>query len=360
MMDDNLQQIANEWRMAGLNADIPATLFSAITNGARGWEKRVVKNIAYHSPLFNTDGSVRNWDEIVTQWEYRKSVFGDREVCAACGKNPIVENCILHNQETGDEIIVGNKCVIRYLDIIVDGVQLTEEEKREFLTGEMTEARKEHFRSEFMRRNPTVWTDLNEYEALLQSEDPGLLKSMIRRMQSHGFPGKVLEHKWLEFLSGAARRNRERIAQAKQLQHKEAKIKERLKKRAAERAQLLQEMRESRGEIATDIRKRMAEPDFFCTPKEQEHLDGLTSRLELGGLPSAADNRIWSRILARMDRIANPAPDEDSLIRWLRDLDPEPLTDAERTFRLITIGEGNEGLGAGAKSTIKRLKIRYG
>ena len=179
---NHLQQIADDWRASGVNAEIPAELFTSITDGARGWEKRVVKNISFHSVLFNVDGSVRSWDEIVSTWEYVRSTFGGKHHCEACGKNPIVENCYLQNTDTGEQIVVGNLCVIRYLDIQVDGVQLTEDEKKEFLTGQMSEARKEFYRKQFMDNCPSVWDDLKTYEDLLQSEDPSLLKSMVRRL----------------------------------------------------------------------------------------------------------------------------------------------------------------------------------
>lgn len=358
-MEDNLTEIAKEWRNAGIHADIPAELFRSITDGARGWEKRVVKNIAFHSVLFNQDGSVRAWDELVSGWEYEKSTFGDHHYCEVCGKNPISENCHITNQETGESLIVGNLCVIRYLDIVVDGVQLTEEEKREFLTGQMTEARKEFYRKEFMDQCPSVWDDLKAFEDLLNEEDPSLLKSMIRRMQTHGFPGKVLERKWLEFLSTADIRKAMFDKENAKRRQREQLLRDEMKMRAVKRAQILKRNREQRSMIAEEIDEWMQQDGFWCTPKEEAHLKELKSRLSAGGIASRKDQSMQQDIINRMERISQGYIEgEDPEQTWLRDLDPEPLTHGQRVFRMTCLGK--QSLDQGDKSMVRRLKIRYG
>ncbi len=358
-MSDYLERIANDWREAGIHAEIPAELFTSITDGAKGWEKRVVKNLAFHSQLFNPDGSVRTWEEIVSTWKYDISTYGHKHFCEACGKNPILENCHLENQETGERIIVGNLCVIRYLDIVVDGIQLNEEEKREFLTGKMTEARKEHYREKFMDKCPTVWDDLKRYEDLLNNQDPSLLKGMVRRMRTHGFPGKVMETRWLEFLSSAELKKELFERDNAQRRKKEENIRRQMTQRAALRSKIMKEKREERKKIASDLDQWMADEDFFCTPVERDRLTDLVQRMKMGGIPNPADDRLRITIQERLDRIrSGPIDGEDPKITWLRDLDPEPLTNAERTFRLVCIGK--PALDQGDKSMINRMKIRYG
>lgn len=358
-MSSRLERIAEDWREQGIHADIPAELFTSITDGAKGWEKRVVKNIAFHSNLFNPDGSIKTWDEIVNSWEYVRSTFGEKHFCEVCGKNPIVENCHLQNKETGEVVIVGNLCVIRYLDIEVDGVLLTEDEKREYLTGQMSDARKEYYREQFMQKCPAVWDDLKRYEDLLTNQDPSLLKGMIRRMRTHGFPGKVMETRWLEFLSSAELKKELFDRDQTNRRKKEDNIRREMVRRAARRSQIMKEKREQRKRFAEEMDQWMSEEDFFCTPVERDRLDDLVQRLKMGGIPNDSDERLKVTIQDRLDRIRSIPPEgEDPAQTWLRNLDPEPLTAGERTFRLVCIGKSS--LDQGDKSMINRMKIRYG
>ena len=356
-----LKQIADEWRESGIHGEIPAELFTSITDGAKGWEKRVVKNIAFHSVLFKEDGSVKDWNDIVSGWEYVRSTFGSKHFCEACGKNPISENCHIRNEDTGEELIIGNLCVIRYLDISVDGIQLSEEEKREFLTGKMTEARKEFYRKEFMNQCPDVWDDLKRFEDLLIAEDPNLLKSMVRRMRTHGFPGKVLEDRWLQFLSIADVRLAMFNKEQTRTREKEEKMRIEIRKRAQKRAAILDSKREERKAMAGIIDGWMDGDDFWSTPQEAEKLESLKRRLLNGGIATPNDLRLHHEVNSRMERIrAGYIEGEDTHITWLRDLDPEPLTNAEQTFRMVCLGKAESGLNAGDRSTIRRMKIRYG
>lgn len=358
---NDLKQIAEEWRQSGIHGEIPAELFTSITDGAKGWEKRVVKNIAYHSILFKEDGSVKDWNEIVSGWEYTRSTYGSKHFCEACGKNPISENCIIKNIETGEELIIGNLCVIRYLDISVDGVQLTEEEKREFLTGKMTDARKEYYRELFMSKCPDIWDDLKRFEDLLNAENPSLLKSMVRRMRTHGFPGKVLETRWLEFLSVADVKLLMFEKNQRRLREKEDKMRTEMRKRAQARAMILDSKRDQRKQLSKELEDWIQEEDFWATPHEMERLEDMRLRLHNGGIASPADMRLHAQVNERLEKIrAGFVEGEDSHITWLRDLDPEPLTNAEQTFRMVCLGKTEIGLNPGDRSTIRRMRIRYG
>jgi len=359
LLTGDLKLIAEDWRRQGAHGDMPAALFESITSGARGWEKRVVKNIAFKSVLFMPDGTVKNWKQIVSDWKYVNSVYGKKTFCYACGKNPIVENCIIRNRETLEEVIIGNLCVIRYLEIEVDGVLLTEAEKREFLTGQMTEARKEYLRQQFMEKCPSVWDDLTKFEDTLLAIEPSLHKSMIRRLRSHGFPGKVLELRWLKFLSKADGLKQAQEFATQKRRERESQVRETMRSRAANRSARMELVRAQRREKAAQIVEMLDEPDFYATAAERQRLVSLSKRMEQGGIMEQTDHSLLATLECRHENIeAGPQPDDDPDIAFLWTLDTEPLTDAERTFRWIVIGKGL--IEQGDRSQVNRMKIRYG
>ena len=357
-MQEDLKLIERDWKRQGLQGDIPAALFESLISGARGWEKRVVKNIAYHTPLFRDDGSIKEWSEIVSEWDYVKSTIGPKTDCSICGKNPIIENCILQHHYTGEKLIIGNTCVIRYITITIDGVTLTDDEKKEFLTGKMTEARKEYHRKEFMLKCPSVWDDLTRYEDTLTRHDPSLLKSMVRRMRSHGFPGKILEQKWMKFLSRAVEIKERVEIDARNERRREEKIRETLRSRAANRSAHMELLRKQRQTEGRNISTFITENQEYIMPVEKDRLDKMSERLVCGGTMNGSDRSLLSAIDNRIDRIqAGPQDNDDPLISFLWDLDPEPLTNAERLFRWQVIGKGQ--VDNGDKSAIRRMRIRY-
>ena len=61
------------------------------------------------------------WHEAKREWEFFQAEFADRgdDNSCLCGHSPIVELCYLVNQHTKEEVIVGNVCVTKFMDIEV-------------------------------------------------------------------------------------------------------------------------------------------------------------------------------------------------------------------------------------------------
>jgi|TARA_R110002124_G_C8614306_1_gene485660 hypothetical protein len=61
------------------------------------------------------------WHEAKREWEFFQAEFADRgdDNSCLCGHSPIVELCYLVNEHTKEEVIVGNVCVTKFMDIEV-------------------------------------------------------------------------------------------------------------------------------------------------------------------------------------------------------------------------------------------------
>jgi len=61
------------------------------------------------------------WHEAKSEWTFVQADFADRgdDNSCLCGHSPIVELCYLVNEHTKEEVVVGNVCVTKFLDIAV-------------------------------------------------------------------------------------------------------------------------------------------------------------------------------------------------------------------------------------------------
>ena len=113
------------------------------------------------------------------------------------------EKRIMVNSEHGDQILIGNVCVLRYIEIrFSDGRALTMPEKKEYLKNEMKQAKKDFFKADFAARYPTALADLKRWESwTLRKWSPhaGLHRTVIKRMVTHGFLGPKTMKAWDEF-----------------------------------------------------------------------------------------------------------------------------------------------------------------
>ena len=65
------------------------------------------------------NSEANNWVEAKKEWSFTHATFArleDKEVCL-CGHTPIVELCHLSNEHNRNEVIVGNVCVTKFMDI---------------------------------------------------------------------------------------------------------------------------------------------------------------------------------------------------------------------------------------------------
>jgi len=60
------------------------------------------------------------WQEAKREWELTCIYFADRPGTCLCGHSPILELCVLRNRENGNEAVVGNACVTRFMGLPSD------------------------------------------------------------------------------------------------------------------------------------------------------------------------------------------------------------------------------------------------
>jgi hypothetical protein len=155
--------------------------------------------------------NIRPFDDFKHDWRYDRSVYGTTDTCGVCGKHPIKENCVLVDDHTGQELIVGNTCVHRYIEIELDGVRLTGDKKKVFLKEKMSKAKKMWKTNEWNRLHPRAQDYLDHYEDWMTETttwkkrpvNPALNtlhRAMTKRLSKHGFPGPKLWAEWEDFL----------------------------------------------------------------------------------------------------------------------------------------------------------------
>lgn len=60
------------------------------------------------------------WDEAKLEWALEDVFYSDEPGVCLCGHRPILEQCIIVNQHNGNEAIIGNVCVKRFLGLPSD------------------------------------------------------------------------------------------------------------------------------------------------------------------------------------------------------------------------------------------------
>tara|TARA_R110000803_G_scaffold107958_8_gene176201 strand:- start:6918 stop:8054 length:1137 start_codon:yes stop_codon:yes gene_type:complete len=194
------------WKAQEASGDLPDGLYEALADGAASkYEKRIIINLAKITRIIS-DSGIRTYSEFSKDWKYQGSIYGHADHCQLCGA-AIKENCQLVNDENGDEILIGNVCVFRYIEIrFSDGRALTPTEKKEYLKTEMTQAKKDFLKADFASRYPNALSDLKRWESWTRrkwSPHASLHRTVIKRLATHGFLGPKTLKAWDEFYQNA-------------------------------------------------------------------------------------------------------------------------------------------------------------
>lgn len=205
-MSSILRRQAIRWKDQEAKGELPEGLYEALADGASSsYEKRIIVNLAKISRIVDDDG-IRPYSTFSEDWKYHGSIYGHADNCELCGA-AIKENCRLVNDENGDEILIGNVCVTRYIEIRDSaGRALTPTEKKEYLKTEMKEAKKEFLRADFASRYPNALNELARWESWMTmkySRTSGLYRTVIKRLATHGFLGAKTLQAWDEFYQTA-------------------------------------------------------------------------------------------------------------------------------------------------------------
>ncbi len=64
----------------------------------------------------------KTWDEAKLEWSLIDVFQEDEPDTCLCGHFPILENCVLRNQRNGNQAIVGNVCVKKFLGLPSDKI----------------------------------------------------------------------------------------------------------------------------------------------------------------------------------------------------------------------------------------------
>ncbi len=199
-----LRRQAKRWQALEKTVGLPDELYEALASGRpKAYERRVIRNLAKKSIIISDIGEIRPYEEFSKDWNYDRSVFGHTDKCELCGHAPIVENCVL-TDEKGQEILIGNTCVHRYIEIRhpETGEVLTDDAKAKFLKENMTEAKAEYGRQEFAQAYPTALQDLKRFERMMHSRKPlkRLHKTVVNRLVKYGYLGPKTRRQWDEFM----------------------------------------------------------------------------------------------------------------------------------------------------------------
>jgi hypothetical protein len=59
------------------------------------------------------------WDDARLEWDLSSVFFADKDYpgTCLCGHQPIIEHCVLANRENGNEAVVGNVCVQKFIGL---------------------------------------------------------------------------------------------------------------------------------------------------------------------------------------------------------------------------------------------------
>jgi hypothetical protein len=157
--------------------EIPPHIVDNLQRGVEPHEKRVVLNLAKVSRIVAHDnglagGRIRVYDDFVSDWRYDRSEWVAKEECTLCGKKNIREACHIVDDEQEVDIIVGNECVHKHIEITTDGINgLTGDAKRDFLRTAMREAKEAFFASQWKREYPHTTEMMEAKDAMMHHLD---------------------------------------------------------------------------------------------------------------------------------------------------------------------------------------------
>jgi len=393
-----LGRIATEWQTKHDEGEMPDVVYKALHGDttAHNWvEKKVVESLGRHSVIVNDDGTLCDWDEVKAQWKYTRSLFFRYGICMACNKLNIVEHCILTNQRDGREITVGNECVFNFIKIMVDGIELTGSEKREFLRDKMNDARKIFKQQQFRMRFPNILEDLEKIRDLDEYYGWKIRLQGIRRIQKYGYFGTKMEEKYVDYNS---RQDELRAAMNNAIAREAKEIKER-----QERALRLRQEREAKrrhdaakaAEVTGDARSgyspakavsrdgatevpagRKVDPvmaeanatwksmEPFCRNDwEKKFVKDNAGRLAAGKPMSARQKEIWDGIIVRAE--STVINDEHEMLTTIDGIDSKRLSAWENKFMAdmrgrFRTGTTNYELLSGKQKNMLRKLIRKG
>jgi len=310
--------------------EYPDSVFRLLAEGGSAYEKRVIINLAKVSRITNEDGTIRPFIDFKNDWEYTESIYGRADTCQLCGKHPIKENCVLHDAGTGHSIIVGNVCVHRYIDIVVDGITLTEDEKTDFLRENMNKAKAAYRKALWEKTHPDVMDNLAYYEDWM-TETYGkwkpkpttpALESLHRRLTNrlvkYGFPGPKLWEEWEQFLWRAP------AGHAAWQKTVEVRVKERAaieKEKADARARFETALAHDRVQWRrdstnfTDDIQTGKENGFIFSGWHQKMFAKITSNLSYGMTLSPERQRLFDFVQICAGKAHPPAPFTESYLK---------------------------------------------
>lgn len=202
-----LERQAKKWKAQSDRGELPQELYAALADGhSSGFERRIIRNLAKISRIINPDSTIRPYSLFSLDWKYKHSEYGVVNKCELCGHQPIVENCVLENQESGKRIYIGNTCVTRYVEVRdKNGNIMTAKEKTEYLKEQMTDAKIEYRRQDFTSRHPTAMKDLARYEPMMKERKAlrTLHKKVVGRIVKHGYLGPKIDAEFSQFMLNA-------------------------------------------------------------------------------------------------------------------------------------------------------------
>jgi hypothetical protein len=94
------------------------------------------------APEIIRHSNAQTWDEAVKEWELKEVYESDAQSCL-CGHFPIIEICVIRNAVNGEEVIVGNCCVKKFIglpsDRIFQAIKRVRKDKSKSLNAEAIE-----------------------------------------------------------------------------------------------------------------------------------------------------------------------------------------------------------------------------
>ena len=298
---------AKRWSVAERQDRLPDELYEALASGrGKAYERRVIRNLAKHSRIVDVESaSIRPYEEFSKDWKYTKSVFGRTMKCGLCGHAPLKENCILINEESGEELLVGNTCVHRYIEIRnpETGELLSDDEKLALLKGNMTEAKKEYAKQEFAQSYPDAMNLLKKYERMMHSRKPlkRLHKTVMNRMVKYGYLGGKTRQQWDSFME-TAEAEFEAYEEYKKQQALEARARaERNAEAKAKFAQQIAQNRNTWAKEADDFVRIGTDLDQRLNSWEKEMVGRVQTKIRQTGVKSLRGGylRFHEELIAR-------------------------------------------------------------
>ena len=358
---------AKRWASAEKKDRLPDELYEALASGrGKAYERRVIRNLAKHSRIVDVESaSIRPYEEFSKDWKYTKSVFGRTMKCGLCGHAPLKENCVLINEESGEELLVGNTCVHRYIEIRnpETGELMSDDEKMALLKGNMTEAKKEYAKQEFAQAYPDAMNLLKKYERMMHSRKPlkRLHKTVVNRLVKYGYLGGKTRKTWDTFME-TAEAEHQAYEEYKRQQAIESRA--RAERNAEAKAKFAQQIAQNRNTWATEADDFIAvgsDLEDKLNSWEKEMVGRVQSKIRQTGVKALRGGylRFYEETQARHmieNGVEIPMPPLGTEVKlWLQSA---PLNDWEKEFCTSIMGRLALGrsLSEGQINVIEKIR----